>query len=345
MKRLKNRPRLDALVTQQRTGGAPWGRRIYLALLTLLGLSIADYFVGDALWLDADGVLLADRHAVDAVFPARIAEVLVRPGDKVARGQLLMKLESLDIQREIADLSARDAELGVREAQLRVDQSRVAALLPVAERWSKQARTSLAKFDSVSAKGLITTQSQNQAMSALYDSAAKNAELEGQSQVLTTELPRIAEMQRRAHDALEQLRASYDDGAVRAPADGVVGPHVADVGRVARAGEELTLVYGRDSYVLAYLPNLYLFAIAKGDRVLVNGGPGAPSVVGTVADVLDVAESPPQELQSKFRPTDRNRLIRISIPKDSGLALAQTVRVSGCALGWCWRGRQAPGPG
>ena len=178
-------------------------------------------------------------------------------------------------------------------------------------------------------------------MSALYNSAAKNAELQGQAQVLTAELPRISETSQNAHAALEQLRKSYDEGAVRAPAAGVIGPHVPDVGHVVKAGEELTLVYGREAFVLAYLPNLYLFPVAKGDRVLVSGGPGAASVVGTIEAVLDVAESPPQELQSKFRPTDRNRLLRIAIPQDSGLALAQTVKVSGCALGWCWRGRAA----
>ncbi len=145
MKHLRKRPRLDSLVTQQRSGGAPWGRRIYLTLLTLLALAITDYFVGDALILSADGVLLADRHAVDAVFPARVAKVMVREGDRIENGQLLMKLESVDIQREIAELSSRDAELSVRAAQMKVDQSRVAALLPVTERWSKQASASICR--------------------------------------------------------------------------------------------------------------------------------------------------------------------------------------------------------
>jgi len=40
-----------------------------------------------------------------------------------------------------------------------------------------------------------------------------------------------------------------------------------------------------------------------------------------------------------FRPRDRSRLVRISVPADHGLAILQKVRIGGCIVGWCWNNR------
>jgi multidrug resistance efflux pump len=337
MKHIRKRPRLDQLLNEQRSMSSSWGRRVYLALLAILALTIADYLVGDAFVLSADGILLSDRTVVDAMYPARVAEVFVREGDSVERGALLMKLVSTDMQREIADLSARDAELATRQAQLRVDQSRISALLPLAERWSHDATESVTRFDTISSKGLISAQTQNQAQVARYDAAAKRAELQGQSTVLAAEVPEVERSSARAHDALADLEALYANGEVRAASAGVIGPRVPDVGHVARTGDELMLLYGGKRYILAYLPELYMFSISRGDKVAVTAGPGAPPVTGVVDALLDVADALPPEFQSNFRPRDRDRLIRIALPEAPSFALSQKVRVGGCALGWCWR--------
>jgi multidrug resistance efflux pump len=240
------------------------------------------------------------------------------------------------VEREIADLSARNVELGVREAQLRVDQSRVTALLPLADRWSREAGQSVARFDTVAAKGIVTSQTQNQALFSRFDAASKLAELKGQAEVLESEVPDVVRSRSRAEGALAQLVALYDGGSVRSPVGGVVGPRVPDVGHVAKTGDELMVVYRRDTYVLAYLPRYYMFRIARGDKVQVSGGSGTPSVTGVVESVLSVADALPEEFQVASRPRDRDRLLRISLPKSHGFALSQKLEISGCAFGWCW---------
>jgi len=59
-------------------------------------------------------------------------------------------------------------------------------------------------------------------------------------------------------------------------------------------------------------------------------------VRGEVEEILAVADALPAEFQNMFRPRDRSRLVRISLPDDQPFAVTQKVTVRGCVLGLCW---------
>jgi hypothetical protein len=120
MQRIRKRPRLDQLLNQHRSGKVAWGRKLYLLLLSGLGLVLFNYFVGDAFLLRADGILLTDRKIVAATYPAKVVAVRVKEGDIVPQGEILVDLRSADMLRDIADLSVRTGNLAAQEAQLRV---------------------------------------------------------------------------------------------------------------------------------------------------------------------------------------------------------------------------------
>jgi Biotin-lipoyl like len=187
MQHIRKRPRLDKLINQQRSSKAAWGRRVYLALVCALALALVNYFLGDAMILRADGILLTDRQIIAATYPAKVAAVRVKEGESVAKGAVLVELESADMLRDIADLSVRNADLSAREAQLRVSAANVRTLLPLAERNARQGAGAVARIDSLADRGLISTQSMTQALASGYDTAAKLAELRGQSEVLADE--------------------------------------------------------------------------------------------------------------------------------------------------------------
>jgi multidrug resistance efflux pump len=336
MQRLRKRPRLDTLLNQQRAATVAWGRRIYLVLLALLALAVLNYLVGDAVLLRADGILLTDRQIVAATYPARVTTVQVKEGDAVAKGAVLLELESADMLKGIADLAVRNAELAVRGEQLRGRIATVAALLPLAERNARESREAVARFDTMSSRGLVSTLNMNQSLASAYDTAVKHAELHTQSETLDRELKLTEQVHRRAEEALSQLESFYDHGKVRALASGIAGPRVPVVGQVVKFGDDLMQIHGDQAYVLAYLPDIYLFGVAPGDRVSVGGGAGARTVTGTVEALLSVADALPPEFQNMFRPRDRSRLVRISLSAGHGLAISQKVRVGGCVVGWCW---------
>ena len=92
--------------------------------------------------------------------------------------------------------------------------------MPLAERWSHDASQNVTRFDTISSRGLISVQTQNEAQVARYDAAAKQAELQGQSTVLAAEVPEIERSYARAHDALANLEGLYADGEIRAASAG-----------------------------------------------------------------------------------------------------------------------------
>jgi multidrug resistance efflux pump len=239
MQHIRKRPRLDKLINQQRSSKAAWGRRLYLVLVCALALALANYFLGDAVMLRADGILLTDRQIIAATYPAKVTAVRVKEGENVTQGAVLVELESADMLRDIADLSVRNADLAAREAQLRVSAANVQTLLPLAERNARQGAGAVAKIDTLSDRGLVSMQSMTQALASGYDTAAKLAELRGQSVVLADELSHVEQSHRRAGDALAQLEGFYDRGAVRAVSAGTVGSHVPAIGQVAKFGDEL----------------------------------------------------------------------------------------------------------
>jgi multidrug resistance efflux pump len=335
MKYIRKRPRLDTLLNQQRVDKKPWGRRLYLLLLAGLSLALLNHFLGAAVVLRADGILLTDRQVVAATYPAKVVAVRVKEGDAVKEGEVLFELESADMLKDIADLAARNSDLVIHEAELRGRVATVAALLPLAERNARESKDAIARIDSLSGRALISMQDMNQALTAGYDTAVKLAELRAQSDMLGQQLSLLEQTHTRAGAALAQLEEFYDRGFVRAGARGVVGSRVPVVGQVAKFGDELLQVYGEHAYVLAYLPDIYLFAVKPGDRVEVTGGGGSRAVPGVVDKILEVADALPPEFQNMFRPRDRSRLMRVSLPKAHGFAISQKVEVGGCIFGWC----------
>src|SRR6516164_7862753 len=159
MRRIRNRSRLDTLVNQKRIGSpVAWGKRIYLALVTVLGLLVLNYAVGDAIILRADGTVLKDRYIVAATYPAKVLRVNVREGQEVQAGQELVELESSEMLNEISELSIRASELSIREAQLRNRRNTVTSLLPLAERHASESNTQISRLDAIKARGLVSAQ-------------------------------------------------------------------------------------------------------------------------------------------------------------------------------------------
>lgn len=333
MKRLRKRPRADLLAQRPQAKPFYWGRRVYLALLVLAFGSLANYFVGPAITLRADGIVVRDRYEVSASFPARVRSVLVKSGEQVNNGQVLAELDSASTLRDLADLSVRNAELAARSAQLRARLASIDALMPLAARHASEAQSVMARFDKMPNRSLITSARLDEALSSRFLASSRLVELQAETRVLGAELLGVAGAYERASLALEELSKLYDQGRIRAPHSGLVGATVASPGHVLSFGDKLLDVHVGDSYVLAYLPDFYLFEIKSGDPVTVSVG--AQSVSARIDEILAVADALPPEFQNQFRPRDRSRLMRIRLDSEIDFAVSQKVAISGCFLGLC----------
>lgn len=329
MLKIHKRPSVDKLVSEQRVESASWGRRIYLGLLALLGLAILNYLFGDMVFLRAEGILLTDRDVVAAAYPGQVVSVEVTEGQTVEQGDVLLRMESAQMVRDIAELTLRAAEMSERKAQLQVKLGVVKSLLPLAQRHVTESDAALTAFDKLDDKGLVSTARVNEAVEDKFDAAQRLAELKSESEVLNTQLPAVMDSYERAMGALEGLKTLYDGGVIRAVRGGTVGPKVPTQGQVVNFGEDLLTVYGSETYVLAYLSNDYLFEVSPGETVRVSSG--AEAVQGRIDEVLGVADTLPPEFQNLFKPRDRGRLVRIALEGDE-FAVAQKVNVTGCWL-------------
>jgi len=68
--------------------------------------------------LRADGLVLRERVTVAPAFEGRVAQVFVRPGDHVEKGQRIAVVKSVAISRTLADLAAEKARIMSKIAEL-----------------------------------------------------------------------------------------------------------------------------------------------------------------------------------------------------------------------------------
>jgi hypothetical protein len=126
---------------------------------------------------------------------------------------------------------------------------------------------------------------------------------------------------------------------------GLVG--IADGGReIVRVGEVLSgandriaSIYTGPSFVLAYIPESYLFDVEEGQKVAVKAR--GQTIVGDVEKVLPVTEALPPEFQLPNRARGRGQLVRIALPGKAEFAMDQKAHVSGCLFENCKTGVSA----
>jgi multidrug resistance efflux pump len=345
MQPLKKRLRPDNIPSEKRVVRGRTGRTIYLVLLGIFAVTVADYLFGDFLLLEADGLVLSDQHVIATTYVARVEQVDVKEGQKVEAGTPLVKLQSTEILQQLAALSTQRAELVAKGTDLKVQAESVAQLLPLAERRVKESVDAIKQLDTLAASKLVTSVRYEEALRLNYDASQDRVNLLTRRQVLEQELTSLDKAFGDANDAIEKLKQLYGDGIARSPVSGSIGASVPFVGNVYRAGEPILTVYSGEPYVLVYLPRRYLFPISIGMQLRITDGREVTD--GVITEILPVTDTLPKEFQNTFKPSDRNQLAKIKLASPSTFPLNQKVSVSSYStiLGELLRARNLLGYG
>jgi len=326
MRPLKSRSRPDNIPNEKRVMRGKTGRTIYLVLLGIFGLAVANYLLGDYVLLNADGLVLRDQNVIATPYVARVESVDVTEGQAVNAGDILLKLQSTEILERLADLSTKRAELMAKATDFKVRAESVTQLLPLAERRTAEAINTIKQFDTLAAARLVTSSRYQEALRVNYEASKDQVSLLTQSRVLKEELSSLDEALDDAHDAASKLTALYADGVMLSPVDGAIGASVPSVGNVYRPGDPILSVYSGEPYVLVYLPRRYLFPISVGMSLRLTDGRDATD--GVITEILPVTDTLPKEFQNTFKPSDRNQLAKIKIGEGAPFPLNQKVSVS-----------------
>jgi multidrug resistance efflux pump len=326
MQPLKRRLRPDNIPSEKRVMRGRTGRTIYLLLLFVFALTVANYLFGDFVLLDADGLVLRDQNVVATTYVARVDSVDIDEGQAVEAGSPLLKLQSTEILERLADLSTKQAELVAKATDFKVKAANVAELLPLAERRVAEAVNTIKQFDALAAARLVTAARYQEALRVNYEASHDQVNLVTQRKVLEEELSSLNTALADADDAIAKLKALYADGVVRSPVSGSIGASVPSVGNVYRPGEPILSIYSGDPYVLVYLPRRYLFPIYVGMELDLTDGRDVAD--GVIVEILPVTDTLPKEFQNTFKPSDRNQLAKIKLTTPSAFPLNQKVSVS-----------------
>ncbi len=186
---------------------------------------------------------------IRAEVDAPIVEVYVRGGEKVSKGQPLVRHRDVELRDQ---LRRAEADVQVAEAAARQERARAGEM----DAQVRRARA-LASEELISTAELETLEAQLAAARAGADEAAA----------------RIAQ----ARAIADERRAALSRTIVRAPVDGWIGQRNAEVGMLARP-DTLLFVLGDLDRVIVEIPltQELIGKVAPGAPVLIEGGATAP---------------------------------------------------------------------
>jgi multidrug resistance efflux pump len=312
-------------------------RRFLYLTAFVTGLAVVSTYLlaGGSLILDADGFVTRCRVAVASPWPdARVRLIGVLPGDWVEAGQKVAVVESAAMSRSLADLAAEKARISSRLAQLEARRTVARALLLPASANAAQTGDFLDALQKAQAAGLVVNRSMQQMTAAKLEAMDKLLTLQGEVSSLETEVNSNQDALREVSKAYGDLQQTYGSGILTAPASGYIGSKVAIVGEVLVSGRaDVANIYTGPSYVLAYIPESYLFEVEEGQKVSVRGR--GQVVAGHIEKVLPVTEALPPEFQLPNRVRGRGQLVRVALSDRENFAVDEKIRLTRCYLNGC----------
>ncbi len=252
----------------------------------------------------SNGRLEAGRTDIATKFPGRIAEVLVQEGDSVKKGQLLVKMDTAELEAQL-----REAEAKAEEIRQQLEQA-------IALRAQRQSELTLAEQEYersrlLGKKGYTTTEKVQQRRAAMSraEAALKSADA-GIGRAKAAVAASLA--------GVERIRQNISDYSLLAPRDGRIQYRLAQPGEVVGAGGRvLTLLDFNDVYMTIFLPtrDVGRLAIGAEARIVPDAAPQYV-VPAKVSFVASNAQFTPKYVETR---NEREKLmfrVKIRLPQE-----------------------------
>jgi HlyD family secretion protein len=284
-------------------------------------------------WLSGSGTVEATHTQLGFQAPGRLAEILVREGDRVAGGAELARLDLEDVaarreQAEAALASARavlaEMETGARPEELaQARAARGAARQQLADAERELARaTRLREAGAVSEQDLERTRLNRDLKASAHEQALEQLRLvEAGPRSERVEAQRA--QVRQAEAALRGADVALANGVVRAPFPGLVTVRHREPGSVVPPGSPvLTIMDPDDRWVRIYISGDRIGDVAVGAPAVITADtdPGR-EYTGEVIHIASEAEFTPKNVQTR---EERVRLVysvKVRITGDPALDL------------------------
>jgi HlyD family secretion protein len=306
-------------------------------LVLLVALSVAAAWGGRYLGGGASkpvavtGTIEATQVDVSVKITGRILERLVKEGDRVTRGQVLVRLDdselAADVRRQDAALRSaqatlRDLQKGARPQEIEDARAAVSS----AEATRTMTEREYQRNDQLYTKNLIAAQDVDRARQA-YEvaKAQERSARERLALLLAGSRPDQIDAARwqvtQAESALAQAQSRLREARVVSPIDGVVLRKNLEAGETANPGVPiLTLVNPKDVWLRAYVPETEVGRLKVGDTAALRVDAFPNRVfTGRLVEIGSEAEFTPRNVQTKKERVNLVFRIKIQIDNPDGL--------------------------
>lgn len=305
--------------------------------------------------LQVNGRIEGDHVIVASKFPGRVLELHAREGDKVTKGQVLVRLEDDQTRAKAnqakAAVAALDAQVRAAKATLEVlhkevpldiaaaeaDVSHYKAMLAKADATEAHTRENAERMRKLLAKAVVGDEEHDRAQlvwkvadheltsarTGLTRSEKRLAQSKlGPDRVRSKEeeLAALQAQAQQARAALAEAESVLADLTIRAPTDGVVLARMVDGGEVVAAGTPLLDLVNLDRlYLQVYVPEVEIGKVRRGlpAQVYTDPYPDQP-FPSTVRYISSRAEFTPKEVQTKDERVKLIYAVRLYLDANAG---------------------------
>jgi HlyD family secretion protein len=321
-------------------------RKLIALPVVAVGLAAGAWWWRDGRGVAAGELVLhgnVDIRQVELAFNAsgRIAEVLAREGDRVAKDRTVARLDTTRLKLQLAQAEALAASQRSQVAKLRAGSRPEEIRLAAAQR--DAARVAVEDAGQVYRRQLDLVERrfvpQQQADSARNALDAARERLKAAEEAL-----RLAELGPRAEDiaaaeaglaaqeaAVAAMRHDIAEGELKAPADGIVEKRILEPGDMASPQKPVfTLALAEPVWARVYLPETALGRVPAGARAtLANDSRPDRRVPGWVGFVSPTAEFTPKTVETAELRTSLVYQARVfACPGSDGLRQGMPVTVT-----------------
>lgn len=304
------------------------GKYIYVLAILSIAVFLVHRAFGHFYLLEGDGFVYARQHSAALEFEATIKELFVANGDRVERGDLLLRYDSMRFNGRALEMSARISELQKNLSEARIQEARLDASIDASQREVDFSRDLEKRSVAARGRGLIVNSGLSDLVHRYFEAQRKLLSFKASRDQLAEEIPLLTAGLEQAQAHYGDVLTAYDDGRVFAVHDGVVANLGVSEGSVVTEGETILDIYGEDRFILAYLDNRSLVRYGDGDRIIVRF-PNNRFYSGRIAAMTAVADRLPDEFQPRFAQVSRDHLVRIEVPEDAlqQVSMLSTVRL------------------
>jgi HlyD family secretion protein len=251
-----------------------------------------------------NGRIEAKLVDVAAKEPLRVKEILVDEGDLVKPGQVVVRLDTVTLDAELAEATA---SVAAAQEQLAVAYAAIA---------KQKSQIELAKIEAERSRKLVEDRAGSQreydvrkmtVETTAAGLAGEEAQLQAAKQQVEVAQANVATIQTR-----------IDDATLTSPVVGRVLYRLTEPGEVlAPGGKALTLVNLEDVYMEIFLPSEQAAAVKMGAeaRIAIDSMPGR-AITGYVSFVSPEAQFTPKQVETR---SEREKLmfrVKIQVPKE-----------------------------